>query len=73
VFVIFAGPKLRGVYKNRHYNYVTHPARFTHETEVTFMQRAHRRYQPDGSILLAANLARDRTHALTAIYDLHSQ
>jgi hypothetical protein len=36
------------------------------------MERAHRRHQPDGSILLAANFARDGTHALTAIDDLHN-
>jgi hypothetical protein len=35
------------------------------------MERAHRRHEPDGLILLASHLARDRTHALTAIDDFH--
>jgi hypothetical protein len=38
---------------------------------MPFMKRSHCRNQPDGSILFAANFARDRTHALAAIDDLH--
>ena len=36
------------------------------------MKRTHRWHQPDGSILLAADFARDGTHALTTINNLHS-
>jgi hypothetical protein len=38
---------------------------------MTFMERAHGWYQPNSPILVAANLARDGTHALAAINDLH--
>src|ERR1044072_4030033 len=38
---------------------------------MTFMKRTHRRHQADGPVLLAANFARDGTHALTTIDNLH--
>ena len=36
------------------------------------MKRTHRGHKPDGPILLAADFARDGTHALTTIDNLHS-
>jgi hypothetical protein len=39
---------------------------------MPFMERSHGWHQPNGFILVAANFARDGTHALTAIDDLHS-
>src|SRR4029078_6757830 len=72
VLEIFTWSKMRWIHKNRNYNDVTHPPRFAHETQVSFVQRAHRRNQSHSLILFTANFARDGTHALTTVDDLHS-
>jgi hypothetical protein len=39
---------------------------------MALVQSTHRRHQADSSILFTADFARDGTHALAAIDDLHS-
>jgi hypothetical protein len=39
---------------------------------VPFVQRTHRGNESNGAVLFTADFARDGTHALTAIDDLHN-
>ena len=43
------------------------------QAEVAFVQRAHRRHKSDGSVLFAAQPARDRHHALASVDDFHAK
>jgi hypothetical protein len=43
------------------------------QTEVTFMQRAHRGDQPNGPVLFTTQLARQRHHALASVNDFHKK
>jgi hypothetical protein len=71
MFEIFTWAKLRRINEHRNNYHVAHSSRFTNETQVTIMQRTHRRNETNSAILFTANFARDGTHALTAVYDLH--
>jgi hypothetical protein len=69
---IFSGTKLRGIDEYRNDDDVAHSARFSHQAEMTFVQRAHCRHQPYRAVLVATDFARDGSHALAAIDYLHS-
>ncbi len=68
---IFRRTELGRIYKDRNHDNVTHRAGFVDQTEVAFMQRAHRRDKADGPVLLAAQFAGDGHHALAAVDDFH--
>jgi hypothetical protein len=70
---VFLRPELFGVDEDRDDHDIAHAPRLAHEAQVAFMQRAHRRHQPDSFIQLASHLARHRVHALTAIDDFHRE
>src|SRR6185503_5803488 len=67
-----AWSKLRRIHKHGDHYDVAHSSRFAHETQVSFVQRAHRGNEADGFVLFTADFARDGSHALTAVDDLHS-
>ena len=64
--------KLSRIHKHRDHHYVAHPSRFADEAQVSIVQGAHRGNEADGFVLFTADFARDGSHALTAVNDLHS-
>src|SRR6185295_14066085 len=66
-FVVLSWSELCRINENGNNDNITHPAGFAHQTQMALVQCAHGGNQPNGSILLAANFARDGTHALTAV------
>src|SRR4030095_174683 len=72
-FEVFTWTKLGRVYKHRDHDHVAHSSIFTNQPQVSFVQCSHRWHETDSPVLLAADFARDGTHALTAIDDLHSK
>src|SRR5437867_1776084 len=72
IFVeVFLRSKLDRINKNRNNDYVADRARFTHETQMSFVKSAHRRHKTNPAMVLAANLPRDGHHAFATVDNLH--